>query len=89
MKIYPSLKKKIDESSQMLQLEEYRSEVIHAFLEFVYTGGEVTRLSRNRYLKNSKIAPKISTVNIPFTIEGSKEEAEEVNVLNCKATFWK
>ena len=70
LELYPSLKEKIDDKSQMLQLQDYKGEVIRAFLEFVYTG-KVTIVKKSILEEFQNCA---KSLDIPFTIEISKGE---------------
>ena len=70
LELYPNLKQKIDDSSQMLQLQDYKGEVIRSFLEFVYTG-KVTIVKKSIFEEFQNCA---KSLDIPFTIEISKGE---------------
>ena len=75
LELYPSLKEKIDDSSQMLQLQDYKGEVIRAFLEFVYTG-KVTIVKKSILEEFQNCA---KSLDIAFTIEISKGEIPTSN----------
>ena len=75
LELYPSLKEKIDDSSQMLQLQDYKGEVIRAFLEFVYTG-KVTIVKKSILEEFQNCA---KSLDIAFTTEISKGEIPTSN----------